>query len=300
MIEFPVSGVVTHWWLPALVGFIVSAFSSTGGLSGAFLLLPFQISILGFTSAAVSPTNLVFNIIAIPGGIYRFIREKRMLWPLAIVIIIGTTPGLLIGAYLRTTMLAGAKDFKLFVGLVLLYILIRLLLEVFNKSKQTRKKITDRSSFRIQTHSFTIFKTKYEFEGKIYTIPNIQLFVLALVVGIIGGAYGIGGGAIISPFLVAVFGLPVYTVAGPALLGTFFTSIAGVLVYSHLLPMVYSSQAAIYPDWRLGLSFGVGGLAGIYLGARVQRYLPARLIKIFLIIALTIVVVKYIVGYFMG
>ena len=33
-----------------------------GGVSGAFLLLPFQVSVLGFTSPAVSPTNLIFNI----------------------------------------------------------------------------------------------------------------------------------------------------------------------------------------------------------------------------------------------
>jgi len=74
MIEFPVSGVETYWWLPALVAFVISVFTSMGGLSGAFLILPFQVSILGFTGPAVSPTNLVYNIIAIPGGVLRFWR----------------------------------------------------------------------------------------------------------------------------------------------------------------------------------------------------------------------------------
>jgi len=58
---FPVSGVETAIWIPPLVGFVISFFTSMGGISGAFLILPFQVSVLGFTSPAVSPTNLVFQ-----------------------------------------------------------------------------------------------------------------------------------------------------------------------------------------------------------------------------------------------
>ena len=77
MIEFPISGVETYWWLPILVSFLISSLTSTGGLSGAFLLLPFQMSVLGFTSPAVSATNLLYNIVAIPSGVARFYKEKR-------------------------------------------------------------------------------------------------------------------------------------------------------------------------------------------------------------------------------
>ena len=69
MFEFPISGVETWWWLPALVAFLISSLTSTGGVSGAFLLLPFQVSFLGFTGPAVSSTNLVYNIVATPGGV---------------------------------------------------------------------------------------------------------------------------------------------------------------------------------------------------------------------------------------
>ena len=298
MITFPVSGVETYWWLPALVAFVFSFFMSTGGISGAFILLPFQVTVLGFTSPAVSPTNLLYNVIAIPGGVYRFIREKRMLWPLAIVIMIGTAPGLLIGAYLRVQYLTDPKDFKLFVGLVLLYIFIRLTNDIISKKdiKDSHHKKDD--TFVIKSVSFSFRCIIYKFDNQLYNISTFWVFVLTFIVGIIGGAYGIGGGAIIAPFLVAVFRLPVYTVAGPALFGTFFTSIAGIYVYSHLLPTLYPSQAPVYPDWLLGLSMGIGGFAGIYLGARLQRYLPARIIKLVIAIAMLIVIGKYVIGYF--
>ena len=47
---FPVSGVEVSPLIPLAVSFVVSFFTSMGGISGAFLLLPFQMSVLGFTS----------------------------------------------------------------------------------------------------------------------------------------------------------------------------------------------------------------------------------------------------------
>jgi uncharacterized protein len=117
------------------------------------------------------------------------------------------------------------------------------------------------------------------------------MLILAFVVGIIGGAYGIGGGSIIAPFCVAFFGLPVYTVAGASLLGTFLTSIAGVLFYS-----VIPAKAGIstIPDWPLGILFGLGGLLGMYCGACLQKYVPQTLIKIMLGALLLFIACSYI------
>jgi hypothetical protein len=121
------------------------------------------------------------------------------------------------------------------------------------------------------------------------------MFALAFVVGIIGGTYGIGGGAIIAPFCVAVFNLPVYTVAGAALMGTFLTSIAGVFFYS-----VIPAQAgmATNPDWFLGFLFGAGGFAGMYVGARLQKFVPQKFIKAMLGVIILFVALQYILQFF--
>ena len=99
--HFPVSGVDTWVFIPPLVAFVVSTFTSMGGVSGAFLLLPFQVSVLNFTTPSVSATNFVYNIVAIPSGVYRYLKEGRMAWPLTWIVIVGTLPGVLIGYYLR-------------------------------------------------------------------------------------------------------------------------------------------------------------------------------------------------------
>ncbi len=41
-------------FIPPLVALVVSFFTSMGGISGAFLLLPFQMSVLNYTSPSVS------------------------------------------------------------------------------------------------------------------------------------------------------------------------------------------------------------------------------------------------------
>ena len=133
-VTFPVSGVTTWVFLPPLVAFAVSFFASMGGVSGAFLLLPFQVSFLHFATPSVSSTNFVYNIVAIPSGVYRYIHEKRMVWPLAWTIIAGTLPGVFLGYYIRVLYLPNPGAFKLFVGCVLLYVGARLLSEVAKTS----------------------------------------------------------------------------------------------------------------------------------------------------------------------
>ena len=316
--HFAVSGVDVFPLIPVIVAFVVSFFTSMGGVSGAFLLLPFQMSVLGFISPSVSPTNLVYNIVAIPSGVYRYIREGRMAWPLAWVIIVGTLPGVFMGAIIRIKYLPDPKNFKFFVGCVLMYIGIRLLLDLTKKAAEKKMKtrvleerFKERSSLAkkglqsgsgqdaaIKTISFSLTRYSYEFYGETFAFNTVGLFALTFVVGMIGGTYGIGGGAIIAPFLIAVFGLPVYTIAGAALLGTFITSVAGVIFYTIIAPAYADTGLAIAPDWVLGALFGVGGFLGMYLGARVQKYVPAKAIKLLLALILMGLALRYIAGIF--
>ena len=313
--NFPTAGIEVAPWLPPLVAFGISFFTSMGGVSGAFLILPFQVSVLGFSSPAVSATNQVFNIVAIPSGVYRYIKEGRMVWPLTWAVIIGTLPGVFIGAILRIQYLPNPKNFKMFAGLVLLYIGGRLLKDLLRKKQGHGNKGSAEEEFqilvtkyrkenisrqaggqewlpRVAVRKFSFSRIVYEFYGQPFDIPTMGIMSLSFIVGIIGGVYGIGGGAIIAPFFVSFFGLPVYTVAGAALMGTFVTSVAGVAFYQLIAP--FYPNMAIAPDWALGFLFGIGGFAGMYCGARFQKFVPARVIKWMLLFCILIPAVRYI------
>jgi len=315
MMFFHTAGIEVALWIPPLVAFVVSFFTSMGGVSGAFLLLPFQMSFLGYTNPSVSATNQVFNIVAIPSGVYRYWREGRMVWPLTWVVIAGTLPGVFIGAVVRVAYLPNPKHFKLFAAGVLLYIGIKMALDLLKKnaggssktssekrfqelvkssrSKSGGMKISEEKYCRAAkvTH-FNLKRLGYTFYDESFDVSFWGIFTLSLIVGVLGGIYGIGGGSIIAPFFITFFGLPVYTVAGAALMGTFVTSVAGVVFYHAIAP--FYPNLSVAPDWLLGVLFGVGGMAGMYLGARCQKFVPAKGIKWMLAMIILFTSLKYI------
>jgi len=268
----PLAGAELASWIPVAVAFFVSTFTSLGGVSGAFLLMPFQVSVLGLAGPSASATNHLYNVIATPGGVGRYQRDRRVLWPLVWVIVAGATPGVWLGAWLRVRHLSDPARFRAFMGAVLLALGARLLLAgVRSRGAEPRPPAAE----GVVVRQAGLARIAYEFSGVRYQAPTAALAALSLAVGIVGGIYGIGGGALLAPFLVSVFRLPVHTIAGATLAGTFTTSAAAVVGYTVLAPGHGSA-----PDWRLGLLFGVGGLAGTYLGARLQRRVPAAAINL--------------------
>lgn len=310
---FPVAGIEVAPWIPFAAGFLVAFVCSMGGVSGANLLLPFQMSVLGFTTPAVSATNHLFNIVAIPSGVCRFIREGRMVWPLTWVVIAGTVPGVVIGVLLRVRYLPDPTHFKAFAGLVLLYIGFVMIRSMVTKPAPGTDKAASEKRFqelvarfrkreadsreqlpRIAVSHFGLKKIEYSFYGEVITAPTMGVFWLSAIVGVVGGMYGIGGGAIIAPFFVAVFHLPVYTIAGACLMGTFLTSVVAAGFYQLLAPWYPGMSVA--PDWLLGVLMGVGGMIGMYAGARMQKFVPAKVIKWILAFILTFTGGRYVAG----
>jgi uncharacterized membrane protein YfcA len=295
-LSFPVSGVETWVFMPPLVAFIISLFTSMGGISGAFILLPYQMSVMNYTSPSVSGTNQLFNIVAIPSGVWRYVKERRMVWPLTWAVIIGTLPGVFLGAWVRIEYLPNPTNFKLFAGLVLGYIGIKLFNDIIKDKKGTSKNQSTNASksneaFIVTDTRFSFQRVEFKFGGDQFVFSTPGVFLLCGIVGIIGGIYGIGGGSIIAPFFVAFFQLPVYTVAGAALMGTFVTSVAGVIVFRLLSPLY--PEMHIVPDFALGILFGIGGFCGMYLGAKCQKYVPSKIIKTILCICVLLVAGEY-------
>src|ERR1700680_949357 len=90
--------------------------ATPAGISGAVLLLPFQVSVLGTPSPAVTPTNLLYNVVSTPGALYRYWRQGQTGGRLAALLIAGTLPGVVAGSVIRVELLPGPRVFNLVVG----------------------------------------------------------------------------------------------------------------------------------------------------------------------------------------
>jgi uncharacterized protein len=232
-----------------IAAFVLAAIATPAGISGAVLLLPFQVSVLGTPSPAVTPTNLLYNVVATPGALYQYWRQGQTGGRLAVLLIAGTLPGVIAGSVIRVELLPSPHVFDLVVAAVLLPLGCWLAL-----SRPALSQEPARPSRQI---------------------PVPVLVTLAAAVGCVGGIYGIGGGSILAPVLIGS-GRPPSEVAPAALASTFVTSVAGVITFTILS---LHAHAPVAPDWPTGLALGVGGLAGAYLGARLQSRLPEVAIR---------------------
>ena len=229
--------------------FAIAVLATPAGISGAVLLLPFQVSVLGTPSPSVTPTNLLYNVVATPGALYRYWRQGQTGGRLALVLIAGTLPGVIAGSVIRVELLPGARVFDLVVAAVLLPLGAWLGL-----TRPTRPGTEPRP---------------------VRTVPRSALILLAAAVGCVGGIYGIGGGSILAPILIST-GRPAREVAPASLASTFVTSVAGVITF---LILSVHHHGPVAPDWPTGIALGIGGLAGAYTGARIQHRLPDTLIR---------------------
>jgi len=229
---------------------VIAAVSAPAGVSGAVLLLPFQVSVLGTPSPAVTPTNLLYNVVATPGALYRYWRQGQTGGILAAVLVAGTLPGVVAGSLIRVRLLPEPRVFDLVVASVLLP--LGCWLSVARRARHEPAR-----------------------DGHSFDLSCPVLVLIAAVVGCVGGIYGIGGGSIIAPILIGA-GRPAAQVAPAALASTLVTSVAGVVTFSILSAQTHGSVA---PDWPTGIALGVGGLLGSYLGARLQSRLPDLLIR---------------------
>ena len=229
--------------------FAIAVLATPAGISGAVLLLPFQVSVLGTPSPAVTPTNLLYNVVATPGALYRYWRQGQTGGRLALVLIAGTLPGVIAGSVIRVELLPGPRVFDLVVAAVLFPLGAWLSL--------TRPALSGTEPRPARA------------------VPLPLLILLAAVVGCVGGIYGIGGGSILAPVLIGT-GRPPSEVAPAALASTFVTSVAGVATFTVL---ALHHRGAVAPDWPTGLALGAGGLAGAYTGARIQSRLPDAAIR---------------------
>jgi uncharacterized protein len=232
--------------------YLIAVITTPAGISGAVFLLPFQVSVLGTPSPSVTPTNLLYNVVATPGALYRYWRQGQTGGRLALLLIAGTLPGVIAGSVIRVELLPGPHVFDLIIAAVLVPLGIWLALT-----------LPVRPAGPVDP------------ERPARTIPALVLAILAVVVGCVGGIYGIGGGAILAPILIG-WGRKPSEVAPAALASTFVTSAGGVVAFTILS---LHQHVSVAPDWPVGIALGLGGLAGGYTGARIQSRMPDLLIR---------------------
>ena len=95
-------------------------------------------------------------------------------------------------------------------------------------------------------------------------------FIVASSVGLLTGIFGVGGGFLIVPALVLVFGLPFGVAAGTSLV---------IVALNSLTALAFKADTWHEIPWQLPLIVIVGGLIGSVLASRMNLVVSQRLLE---------------------
>jgi len=235
-----------------IISFIAAFIFSLGGVGAAIILIPILIS-LGIPVNMAKPIGLFYNTISLSGASINNIKNKRLDFKIGIPIIISSFLFAIAGAYL-SKYIPGNIILLLFIG----FLLFSGFMFLFHKKRE-------KEEYREDT-------------------PLVQLSFIGAFAGLLSGMLGIGGGGIISPFMLMIGFHPKKITAITAFVVP-FSSFSGFLTY----------WAMGNIDWKITLIASVGGIIGATLGTMfMHKKLNPQAVKKILAVILLIMAVKLI------
>jgi uncharacterized membrane protein YfcA len=235
-----------------LVGVLGGLLSGAFGVGGGTVMVPLMIWLLGFDQRRAAATSLAAIVPTAIAGSIGYLANGQLDLAAALLIALGGIAGTLIGTKLLRTLPLGWLRWMFIVLLVL--VAIRLFFEVPSRGAE-------------------LALTPWAIAG---------LVALGLVVGVASGMFGIGGGVVIVPVLVAFFGVSDLIAKGTSLVAMIPMSTAGTISNARA-GMVRLSDALI-----VGASAVVASLGGV----AIAFLLPPRVSAILFGILMLIVAVE--------
>jgi len=235
-----------------LVGLIAGVFSGLFGIGGGLVIVPALVALLGFDLKEAVGTSLA--ALLLPVGIFAVIayhRAGKLRIDTAVFIAIGLVFGAFIGANIALNL--PTRTLQQLYGVFLLYMSWRFI--------EPRKLWAQYRSLKTPA---------IEEDVPEINAPFWVLIVLGFVAGILSGMFGIGGGIVIVPALVAFLRFDQKRAVG--------TSLAVLL-----LPVSLAAVIAYYSDGKLNpgvAAFVALGLVfGAFGGAKLALNLPTLTVK---------------------
>ena len=239
---------IDQLWL-VLLGFAGGILGSMIGLGGGIIVVP-VLTFLGFSPTAAASNSLFAALSNAVASTISYSKQKRIEYSLGLKLGLLSVPGTILGAIISSDV---APDiFKVLFGLVLVASAVYIFLR---RNLESRQK--------------TISK---------------QMMVFAIgasfFAGIISSFFGIGGGIVFVPLMVAGMGMAMKRAAPTSQLILLFASLSGVITHS-LLGHPDFTQAGL-----LAIGSFIGGLVGARLSIEIkERYLQILVSVVILIAA---------------
>jgi len=248
-------GVLLEYIFAIILAIGIGVLASILGVGGGFLMVPAFTLLFGLDQKMAVGTSLAVIVATSFSGSVSFVRQGRIFYRAAIVMIIPGMIGAVIGGLL-TAVLPGPWLALIFSGVIILFAVA-----ILSGDHTLVFPITLGPSFNEECRD--CFSTCVTMR-----MYYLHLIVWGLFSGLVGAVCGLGGGVVNVPALF-IMGMPIHFAAASSTFIIFFTSLSGAAVHlalGHILPLV-------------ALLFAAGGFFGAQIGSRLAPTVPAESLK---------------------
>ncbi|MEE8131949.1 MAG: sulfite exporter TauE/SafE family protein [Nitrososphaerales archaeon] len=243
-----------------IIGVIGGFVGSMVGLAGGFLFVP-ALSFLGYPPYMVASTSLFAACTNASTSAFVYSRKKLLTYPLALRLTIFAVPGALIGAYIADSI--SMPDFKLIFAIVTLAVAgITIIRGRLKKNPNPVESIEAVKQLlkSVRTHKLII------------------VYAACFFAGIVSSLFGIGGGVIFMPLLLAFFAIPVRFASPVSLLAVAILAGSGLVIHTALANTDFLRAAILAGGTLLGTRIGTRMLISKKLNEKTLKRLLAGLL----------------------
>lgn len=297
-VAFPLAGVRVPIWHLVWMGFWTGYTMAVVGEAAGIFALPYQMSILQFNAASVTPTTQLITLLNPIGALLGFYRTRQTNWDFALWVCVGGMAGAVVGPFIRLTALSDPKPFAVAVGLALAITGVHLCIAAWRGLRNqigfegkfaaaAREEVAAGRSpsglprgTRIETVEKRRWRITIAYWNESWTMSTPVLFLVGFGVGVISSTLGVGGGFLLVPIFAAFYGLPIYVLVAASIPFVVLLSAVSLVTYSAVVPIFTGTRLPAEFAW--GLFASAGGILGAWCAAKTQRFVPQPLLKLML------------------
>ncbi|WP_174614176.1 sulfite exporter TauE/SafE family protein [Virgibacillus ihumii] len=231
------------------------------GLGGGIVLIPSLLFLYKHSDVfswaepqmivGISLVTMVFTALS---STVSYMRQGRVDYKTGLLFLIGCVPAGIFGSWLNQ--FVDTERFTLYFGILMIALSTLFLI------KRKRPDIDLTNAAKVRT--FTVDNQTYH-----YKISVWQAVVISVIVGILSGLFGIGGGSIMVPALILLFGIPVHIATATSMFMIFFIGIISAGTHIFLGHVI----------WEYAILFIPGALIGGVIGAKVNQLIKGNILE---------------------
>ena len=233
-----------------LIGLGAGLLAGMFGVGGGILIVPMLVVVMKFDQKFANGTSLAALVPIAVSNIFTYWAHGHIDWHLAGFIVIGALAGAVLGTHLLQ--IINRRALALIFSSVMIFAAIRLFWHVTTDGR-----------------------------GDLNVAHAVGAALLGLFAGTMSGLLGIGGGVVMVPVLVMLFGIPPVIAKGTAVAVTIPTAAMGT----------WRNRTKKNVDLRSAAILGAGGVITAVIGGLIANSMPDRISNLlFAVLLLTLAV----------